>query len=92
MWWPTRRMPWPLIWGLAALLEMAHVATGWTAIDEFCARFVYIYSGTIFANYVFALSDRARARPGAALAGLALWALAITLLLASPTANLPHNS
>jgi uncharacterized membrane protein YcfT len=71
----TRRMPWPLIWGLAALLEMAHVATGWTAIDEFCARFVYIYSGTIFADYVFALSDRARARPHLALAGLALWAL-----------------
>jgi uncharacterized membrane protein YcfT len=71
----TRRMPPPLIWGLAALLEMAHVATGWTAIDEFAARFVYIYSGYIFANYVFALSDRARARPDLALAGLALWAL-----------------
>ena len=71
----TRRMPPPLIWGLAALLEMAHVATGWTAIDEFCARFVYIYSGYIFADYVFALSDRARARPHLALAGLALWAL-----------------
>jgi uncharacterized membrane protein YcfT len=71
----TRRMPPPLIWGLAALLEMAHVATGWTAIDEFCARFVYIYSGYIFANTVFALSDRARARPDLALAGLALWAL-----------------
>jgi uncharacterized membrane protein YcfT len=71
----TRRMPPLAIWGLAALLEMAHVATGWTAIDEFGARFVYIYSGYIFANYVFALSDRARARPDLALAGLALWAL-----------------
>jgi len=71
----TRRMPPPLIWGLAALLEMAHVATGWTAIDEFAARFVYIYSGYLFADYVFALSDRARARPDLALAGLALWAL-----------------
>jgi uncharacterized membrane protein YcfT len=71
----TRRMPPLVIWALAALLEMAHVATGWTAIDEFCARFVYIYSGYIFADYVFALSDRARARPHLALAGLALWAL-----------------
>jgi uncharacterized membrane protein YcfT len=71
----TRRMPPLVIWVLAALLEMAHVATGWTAIDEFCARFVYIYSGYIFADYVFALSDRARARPDLALAGLALWAL-----------------
>jgi uncharacterized membrane protein YcfT len=43
-------------------------------IDEFCARFVYIYSGYLFANSVFALSDRARARPALALAGLAIWA------------------
>ena len=71
----TRRMPPLLIWGVAALLEMAHVATGWTVIDEFCARFVYFYSGYLFAQYVFALSDRARARPALALAGLALWAL-----------------
>ena len=71
----TRRMPPLAIWGIAALLEMAHVATGWTVIDEFAARFVYFYSGYLFANYVFALSDRARARPDLAVAGLALWAL-----------------
>jgi uncharacterized membrane protein YcfT len=64
-----------LIWGVAALLEMTHIATGWTVIDEFAARFVYFYSGYLFASYVFALSDRARARPALALAGLALWAL-----------------
>src|ERR1700724_2237572 len=71
----TRRIPPPAVWGVAALLEMAHVATGWAVIDEFCARFVYFYSGYLFADYVFALSDRARARPALALAGLALWAL-----------------
>jgi uncharacterized membrane protein YcfT len=71
----TSRMPPLPIWGVAALLEMAHIATGWTVIDEFCARFVYFYSGYLFADYVFALSDRARARPELALAGLALWAL-----------------
>ena len=71
----TRRTPPLPVWGIAALLEMAHVATGWTVIDEFCARFVYFYSGYLFADYVFALSDRARARPALALAGVALWAL-----------------
>ena len=71
----TRRMPPLAIWGVAALLEMSHIATGWTAIDEFGARFVYFYSGYLFADYVFALSDRARAHPALALAGLALWAL-----------------
>jgi uncharacterized membrane protein YcfT len=71
----TRKMPPLAIWGVAALLETAHIATGWTAIDEFGARFVYFYSGYLFANYVFALSDRARARPALALAALAAWAL-----------------
>jgi uncharacterized membrane protein YcfT len=70
----TRRIPPPVIWIAAALLESMHVATGWTVIDEFCARFVYIYSGYLFANHVFTLSDRARAHPRLALAGLALWA------------------
>jgi uncharacterized membrane protein YcfT len=71
----TRKLPPLAIWSVLALLETAHVATGWTVIDEFCARFVYFYSGYLFADYVFALSDRARARPALALAGLAVWAL-----------------
>ena len=71
----TRRLPPLLVWGLAALLEMAHIVTGWTVIDEFCARFVYFYSGYLFAAHVFALSDRARAEPRLALAALTLWAL-----------------
>ena len=71
----TRRIAPLAIFAVAALLESAHVATGWTAIDEFCARFVYIYSGYLFANLVFALSDRARPHPWLALAGLALWAV-----------------
>jgi uncharacterized membrane protein YcfT len=71
----TRRIPPLAIWGVAALLEMTHLDTGWTAPDEFAARFVYFYSGYLFANYVFALSDRARARPMLALGGLAIWAL-----------------
>jgi uncharacterized membrane protein YcfT len=70
----TRRLPPPLIWGLAAILEMAHFSTGWTAIDEFGARFVYFYTGYLFADRVFALSDRARTEPRLALAALVLWA------------------
>jgi uncharacterized membrane protein YcfT len=71
----TRRIPPLAIWLAAALLETARIATGWTAIDEFCARFVYFYSGYLFADYVFALSSRARMHPALALAGLAMWAL-----------------
>jgi uncharacterized membrane protein YcfT len=71
----TRRLPPLAIWGVAAALEMAHIATGSTVIDEFCARLVYFYSGYLFADLVFAWSDRARARPAWALAALAAWAL-----------------
>jgi uncharacterized membrane protein YcfT len=71
----TRNITPLAIWAAAAALEMAHVVTGWTVIDEFCARFVYFYSGYLFADTVFALADRGRAEPARALAGLALWAI-----------------
>jgi uncharacterized membrane protein YcfT len=71
----SRSVPPLAIWLIAAALEMAHVTTGWTVIDEFCARFVYFYSGYLLASYVFALSDRSREKPTLALIGLALWAL-----------------
>ena len=85
----TRNVPAILVWGTAALLESAHVATGWTVPDEFCARFVYVYSGYLFADYVFALSDRARARPALALAGLALWAFVNASLVAMGVSEEP---
>jgi uncharacterized membrane protein YcfT len=71
----TRRISPLVIFTIAALLESAHVATGWTVIDEFCARFVYFFAGYWLATYVFALSDRARSRPAVAVVGLVLWAL-----------------
>jgi uncharacterized membrane protein YcfT len=85
----TRRIPPLAIWGVAALLEMAHVNTGWTVPDEFGARFVYFYSGYLFADYVFALSDRARAHPGLALGGLAIWAVFDGGLVMSGTSEWP---
>jgi uncharacterized membrane protein YcfT len=78
----TRGLPALLILALAAMLEGSHIATGWTVIDEFCNRFVYIYSGYLFANYVFALSNGARARPMLAIAGLIAWALVNAALVA----------
>src|SRR3954447_21556312 len=70
-----RGVPQWAVWAVAAALETMHIVTGWTVIDEFCARFVYFYSGYVFAAHVFALSDRARRHPPATVAGLLLWAL-----------------
>jgi uncharacterized membrane protein YcfT len=72
----TRRLPPLLIWSFAAILEMIHFSTGWTAIDEFGARFVYFYTGYLLADWVFALSNRARKEPGLARAALVIWAVA----------------
>jgi uncharacterized membrane protein YcfT len=85
----TRNVPAIWVWGVAALLESAHVATTWTVIDEFAARFVYIYSGYLFANHVIALSDRARAHPALALTGLATWAIVNGGLVALGYSELP---
>jgi uncharacterized membrane protein YcfT len=88
----TRKVPRPLILGIAAVLEAMHIVTGWTVIDEFCARFVYIYSGYLFANHVFTLSNGARARPWAAIAGLFAWALINAGLVASGVSEWPGIS
>jgi uncharacterized membrane protein YcfT len=88
----TRRIPPLAIWLAAALLETARIATGWTAIDEFCARFVYFYSGYLFADYVFALSDRARKHPSLALAALAAWAFVNASLVARGASEWPMIS
>jgi uncharacterized membrane protein YcfT len=84
-----RPLPPVLVWGAAAALEMLHVTTGWTVIDEFAARFVYFYSGYLFARQVFTLSDAARAHPGRAVAGLAAWAIANAALVHQGVADWP---
>src|ERR1041385_2596306 len=71
----TRPVPWPVIWLMGAAMEMAHLNTGWTVIDEFAHRFVYIYTGYIFATEIFALAAGVQRRPTWAASGLVLWAL-----------------
>jgi len=70
----TRGVPVLVIWTMLAALEIAHVHTGWTVIDEFCARFVYFYTGYILADRIFQIAAAVQARPMLAVSGLALWA------------------
>jgi uncharacterized membrane protein YcfT len=71
----TLRVPLPAIFVAAAALEIAHIETGWTVIDEFAARFVYFYAGYILATRIFAIATIVQARPWIAAAGLGVWAL-----------------
>jgi uncharacterized membrane protein YcfT len=71
----TRKAPVLVIWITLAALEIAHVETGWTVIDEFCARFIYFYTGYILANRIFQIAAAVQARASVAVLGLIAWAL-----------------
>ncbi len=71
----TQRFPAALIWIISAALETAKISTGWTVIDEFASRFVYFYSGYLFANYIFGFVRDVQGHAAVALVGLGMWAL-----------------
>ena len=77
------------IFFFAAMIEIAHVDTGWTMIDEFAHRFVYFYAGYILAAYVFDFAAGIQARPVGALMGLALWAFINGALVFGGYADMP---
>lgn len=84
--------PVPLVLAGAMLAESLHLETGWVAIDESTARFVYFYAGYAFAPWVFALARSVAARPAAALGALAVWAVADAALVHAGLAVLPGVS
>lgn len=88
----TRSLPWLAIWLAGAALEIAHVDTGWTVIDEFAHRFVYFYSGYIFAAHIFALTARVQHKPMHALAALSVWAVINGALVLGGYADRPFVS
>ena len=86
------RVPPLAVWLLGAALEIAHIHTGATVIDEFASRFVYFYSGYLFAPHIFALAARWRDFPEGILAGLAIWGMLNGLLVSRGFAELPFVS
>lgn len=48
----TRAVSPAVVWLVGAALEIAYVSTGWTVIDEFAARLVYISTGYLFATHI----------------------------------------
>ena len=86
------RIPALAVWLAAAALEVAHVHTGYTVIDEFASRFVYFYTGYLFAPRIFALAKSANTQPEMALAGLASWGLINGLLVFNGYSELPFVS
>jgi uncharacterized membrane protein YcfT len=68
-----RRIPIACLLAGAALLQIADIRSGSTLIDEFCARYVYVVAGYVFAGRIFTLASAAQRRVGLALCGLVAW-------------------
>lgn len=85
----VRNVPVPVVWLVAAGLEMAPIHTGWVVIDQFAAMFVYFYTGHVLARHIFAFADKAGRHTWLAIAGLGVWALVNGVAVASGLAALP---
>jgi uncharacterized membrane protein YcfT len=85
----VKAVPWPVVWLVAAALEIAPIHTGSVLIDEFAARFVYFYTGYVFAAHVFRLADETRRDRGTALTAIALWATLNGLVVFNGYGDLP---
>jgi uncharacterized membrane protein YcfT len=86
------RVPAPALWLAAAALEIAPIDTGWVIVDEFAARFVYFYTGYLFASRIFALAALVQRRWPAAVVGLLVWATLEGTLVAMGFSDLPFVS
>ncbi len=87
-----RRVPPLAIVLVAAALEIAPIDTGWTLIDEFAGRYVYFFAGYWLAPHIFRFAGMMLARPVAAGAGLALWAVLNGILVFTGYGDLPFMS
>jgi uncharacterized membrane protein YcfT len=85
-------VPWIAIWLVGSALEIAPINTGWTVIDEFASRFVYFYTGYIFATRIFAFAAGVQREPAAAVGGLILWGIANGVLVFAGFSDLPFMS
>jgi uncharacterized membrane protein YcfT len=89
----TRGLPWIAIWLVGAALEIAPIHTGWTVIDEFASRFVYFYTGYIFATRIFDFAAAVQRVPAAAaIGGLVLWGIGNGVLVFMGYGDLPFMS
>jgi uncharacterized membrane protein YcfT len=77
------------IWLVGAALEIAPIATGWTLVDEFASRFVYFYTGYLFAHRIFVFADGVQARPGSAVLALLVWAFVNGAFVMAGYADVP---
>jgi uncharacterized membrane protein YcfT len=89
----ARPLPPILVFAAGAMLEALPIDTGWIVLDEFAARFVYVFAGYWLSTHIFSFARLVGSQPiPAVLAGFAAWALANTLAVSGGYAALPGVS
>ncbi len=82
-------VPWWLIWLAGAALQMSNLNTGWVIPDEFALRFVYFYSGYVFAPLIFRYAAAVLRHGWAAFAYLGVWGLVEAFAVFNGYSELP---
>lgn len=88
----SRPLPAWLVLAVGAALEILHVNTGWTMVDEFASRFVYFFAGYLMSRHVFQVAAWAKANVSAAVLGLVVWATVNATLVLLGWSTLPFVS
>lgn len=85
----TRWLPWWLVLGAAAGLQMFPIHTPVPVVNWFGERYVFFYAGYLFARHFFSLASWAQAHAGRAMVGLLAWALVNGTLVVTGVAQSP---
>lgn len=81
-----RGVPAPLLWLGAAVVHLAPLSTGWSALDDYGLRYyVYFVTGYLAAPVVFNFATWVEINPRKALAGVAAWAVLNGWLVFTPS-------
>jgi uncharacterized membrane protein YcfT len=85
-----RNVPHWMVFVMAALLEMLPIHTGWVAVDEFAARYVYFFAGYWLAPLVFRAAEALWKKSVlVVLVALYLWSTAHSAAMLAGLADLP---
>lgn len=91
--WLVRYVPKPIIFTLAAILQISfslgYVETGWSVTNRFAQYFVYFYTGYAAAPYIFRFASWAKDNADLSLMAFAVWATIHSLLIVSGLSGWP---
>jgi uncharacterized membrane protein YcfT len=82
-------VPWYLVLGGAAVLQIISIDTHYGQATRFCARYVYFYAGFIFAPLFFQFAAWVERRPRVAVGLLVVWAVVNEALVLGGLAHKP---